>query len=97
MTNEQEPSLLDILVKLEHISTQLESIEKMNLSLETDTNTLFNRTNQHGQRLSVLESKIESLADAANDNWNRTTGMISMFISVCAVLLAMFGPPLLTP
>ena len=88
------PTLLDVYVKLERISGQLDSIAQRAEALEKDIGVLYKRTSNILERLSIAESRIVSAENEANNSWSHSTGIITMFISVAAVLVAMFGPPI---
>lgn len=88
------PTLLDVYVKLERISGQLDSIAQRAEALEKDIGVLYKRTSNILERLSIAESRIISAENEASNSWSHSTGIITMFISVAAVLVAMFGPPI---
>lgn len=88
------PTLLDVYVKLERISGQLDSIAQRAEALEKDIGVLYKRTSNILERLSNAESRIVSAENEVNNSWSHSTGIITMFISVAAVLVAMFGPPI---
>ena len=89
-----EPTLLDVYIKLERISGQLDGIDQRANVAENDIGVLYKRTSNILERLSIAESRIISAETSANNSWSHSTGIITMFISIAAVLVAMFGPPI---
>ena len=92
MQDSNEPSIIDVIIKLEHISGQLEGMERANVSNETDINNLYSRTNTHSKQLSILESHVKHIDNTNNRDWDNAVSMIAIVISMGALLVNLFGP-----
>ena len=77
--------MLDVMLKLENISGQLEAYTRVNTELEKDVSVLFERTNEHAQRLAVTEKQIDALETTSNVTFNRTMTVLAILVSLGAL------------
>ena len=78
--------MLDVMLKLENISGQLEAYTRVNTELEKDVSVLFERTNEHAQRLAVTEKQIDALETSSNVTFNRTMNVLAILVSLGALV-----------
>ena len=78
--------MLDVMLKLENISGQLEAYTRVNTELEKDVSVLFERTNEHAQRLAVTEKQIDALETSSNVTFNRTMTVLAILVSLGALV-----------
>ena len=78
--------MLDVMLKLENISGQLEAYTRINTELEKDVSVLFERTNEHAQRLAVTEKQIDALETTSNVTFNRTMTVLAILVSLGALV-----------
>ena len=78
--------MLDVMLKLENISGQLDAYTRVNTELEKDVSVLFERTNEHAQRLAVTEKQIDALETSSNVTFNRTMTVLAILVSLGALV-----------
>ena len=78
--------MLDVMLKLENISGQLEAYTRINTELETDVKVLYARTNDHTSRIAVAEKQIDALETSSNVTFNRTMTVLAILVSLGALV-----------